>query len=265
MRRRPILFSTHMVQSILEGRKKQTRRTTGLNYINSLGSRINYGQCHLGEHMDWTPRENAGFHAYFGDSIADDCFVGIKCPYATHAGDLIWVREEHYRFGHWVEKEGVFTKTGRQKWMFVPTTDEVLFDAPEQFRKGRHHKDPYTPAWHKRLARFMPYSACRLFLRITDVRVERLQEITPGDAVDEGIEYWNVDQEAFEGGEFVADYNNYTWRDDPEYEDYHFPSFANSIDSFRTLWQSINGPDSWQANPWVWVIKFEKIEKPVNV
>lgn len=121
-----------------------------------------------------------------------------------------------------------------------------------------HEHGPVT--WKPSI--FMPKVAARIWLQITDIKVQRLQDITPGDACDEGIEYWNIDVDAFEGGELQADFKNYTWRDDESYADYHFPTFANCIDSFRTLWQSINGEESWNKNPWVWVISFKQITKP---
>lgn len=149
------------------------------------------------------------------------------CPYGQ-PGDILWVRESCAR--------GLF--------------DEFYYKAD-----GANYVK-WKPSIH------MPKAACRIFLKIKSIRVERLQDISPGDAMDEGLEYCNVDMDAFEGGEFVADYKNYTWRDDESYEDYFFPSFANPIDSFRTLWQSINGTESWNANPWVWVVTFKRCEKP---
>jgi len=110
----------------------------------------------------------------------------------------------------------------------------------------------------------MPKEACRIFLKVTGVKVERLQDISPMDAVNEGVEYYDIDHYALKGGELIADFKNYTWVDDQNYEDYHFPTFTNSIDSFRSLWQSINGVESWNENPWVWCISFERIEKPEN-
>jgi hypothetical protein len=77
--------------------------------------------------------------------------------------------------------------------------------------------------------------------------------------MNEGVEYWNVDAEAFEGGEFVADFKNYMWRDDEKYEDYFSPSYANVIESFKSLWFLINGEESWNKNPWVWVISWDNI------
>jgi len=143
-------------------------------------------------------------------------------------GDLLWVREEHYRYGHWEEVPGVRTKGGRQKWKFVADTDEVVYEPPVSFRKGRHHKDSHTTAWHKRLARFMPRWASRITLEVVSVRVERLNDCSREDAIAEGIDI------------------------DPELP-------ADPRDTYRSLWESINGPGSWDANPWVWVVGFKAL------
>lgn len=92
---------------------------------------------------------------------------------------------------------------------------------------------------------FMPRWASRITLEITGVRVERLQEISEEDAKKEGIES--------EGG-------------DPKMWKSYNPKLGwLSVDdpamSYRTLWESINGPGSWDANPWVWVIEFRRVEK----
>lgn len=93
---------------------------------------------------------------------------------------------------------------------------------------------------------FMPKAAARIFLKITDIRVERLHDITEEDAKHEGL---------FEENKKWLNY-------------YRTPSAANCIsnfsnakDSFQSLWNLINGTDSWHANPWVWVISFERCEK----
>jgi hypothetical protein len=91
-----------------------------------------------------------------------------------------------------------------------------------EFRKGMHHKDPHHVGWYKRLARFMPKAAARIWLEVTDIRVDRLQEI----------------------------------------KHYLKPKYGpSSIHSFETLWTKINGPESWKANPWVWVVSFKKAKK----
>jgi hypothetical protein len=243
-------FMPEMVKAILDDRKTMTRRKIKSRHESGLfavNRRVTDGQVISINSLDWDER---------------NCEKDITCPYGK-PGDLLYVREAHYMYGHWEPVEGVKTKGGKQKWKFVQDTKDVLFELTptKQFRKGRHHKDPNTPAWHKRLARFMPKSAARIWLEVTNVRVERLREINPNDACDEGVEYWNIDGDALEGGELQADFKNYTWtekkEDDPNYEDRYFPTFANPVDSFRTLWQSINGPESWEANPWVWVVEFK--------
>lgn len=104
------------------------------------------------------------------------------------------------------------------------------FEPPSSFRKGRHHKDPYTNAWHKRLARFMPGAFSRISLDVTGIRVERLQEISAFDALAEGCPY-HV-------------------KCDPTPEDV--------LKWYSDLWESINGEGSWAANPFVWVVEFKR-------
>lgn len=223
MKQRPILFSVAMVQAILAGRKTQTRRTIK-SHLDDRGLR-------------WGP---GGWEDWHG--------AAVKCPYGQ-PGDILWVREEHYRFGHWVGNGK--TKTGRQKWKFVPDTEEVRYfdDAPPHFRVSRDKKFPHAPDWYKRLARFMPKHSCRIFLQVTDIRVERLQDITEDDAINEGVESFG----------YVPDqtlYRDYLRRH-PESR-----GFNKAARSFQSLWKKINCQHSWEANPWVWVVCFEKNDKP---
>lgn len=152
----------------------------------------------------------------------------ILDPRDLRRGSLLWVRETHYRYGHWEPVPGARTKTGRMKWRFVADSDAVLFDPPaEPIRLGRHHRDPATPAWHKRLGRFMPRSFARLGLEVVSVRAERLQEITTEDVYAEGVGHGRV----------------------------------SPLLEFEELWDAINGKRaSWESNPWVWRIEFAKLE-----
>lgn len=100
--------------------------------------------------------------------------------------------------------------------------------------------------WNWKPSIFMPKVAARLFLEVTSVRVERLRDIFHADAVDEGIE--------FKEGKTKRLYHNYLTLD----------YGCNELFSFMTLWQSIHGIESWEQNPYVWVYKFKKIDKPNN-
>ncbi|PRY90609.1 hypothetical protein [Mongoliibacter ruber] len=91
----------------------------------------------------------------------------------------------------------------------------------------------------------MPKAAARIWLMVEDVKVERLQHISEEDAIDEGIQF----------GKGI-DYKG--WHYDYEANLYNL---SNAKSSFKTLWKSINGQASWQANPWVWVIKFRELSR----
>lgn len=231
-------FSDDMSLSIRDLLKTKTRRAVkggfdpqGLDFV------------HIVEHED----PKLGHQAYFKDEKGRH--LGIKCPYRP--GDIMYVRETYYQTGRWAEVPGKKTKGGKEKWEFVPISEYVLFDAPPEgsFRKARNRKDPHSVTWHKRLGRFMPKKYARTWLEVVSVKVERLQDITDDDALKEGIE-WKI--------KFPKEAP-----DERYYRDYEFNDrFAAGIlfkarHSFKTLWRKINGKESWDANPWVWVIEFK--------
>lgn len=223
MAERPILFSAPMVRAILDGAKTQTRRL-----VNLTGRLIEMRWSPLHPERGLRVTVRTGPRSTHTGPIGDHLDA---CPYGQ-PGDRLWVREEHFRFGHWEPVAGAKTrKGGRQKWMFVADSDETRFTAPDgvEVRRGRHHRDPATPAWHKRLARFMPRCLSRITLEVTSVHVERLHEISDDDARAEGAPG-------------------------------PFDSLFTPRLRFERLWESINGPESWDANPWVWVVSFRKLE-----
>lgn len=215
MKERPILFSTPMVRALLDDRKTQTRRIIKPQPVRALPQEF--------IPMDQAITRLKTLHQNGNTQImTSGPLVGQavpKCPYGE-IGDRLWVRES-------------FT--------------------PNYFDGGGHgYKADWTkaaaevatePKWKPSI--HMPRKACRLLLEITEVRVERLQDIDEEDAVWEGIE-------GDEYGELWMDYTKK--HDDPERHLLIEPSA-----SYRTLWQSINGPKSWDANPWVWAITFKKI------
>lgn len=161
------------------------------------------------------------------------------CPYGQ-PGDKLWVREEH-RITDWVLKEdgGIeveveYLADGARKWKPITRNDWQRLNA---------RKTPWD-RWMR--ARFMLRSFSRSLDVITAIRVERLGDISGQDSMAEGIERFRQDL----GGATVTTFRDY---------------LTGSTDraarqSFETLWQSINGPGSWAANPWVWVIEFQRIE-----
>lgn len=214
----PILFSTPMIQALLDGRKTQTRRVITqaekLSYVVDCGDGV-YGD------------EEGAAH--------------FKCPYGK-PGDLLWVRETWVR-GHEYD-ESDMPKVGAvdeyiDKIWYRASSPELWWDNEGV---ADHNNPPWKPSIH------MPRAASRLTLEITDIRVERLQDISQEDALAEGIRPMNTTifnthsmtiPQAFN----YPNHNGFGWCRD-------------AVDSFQTLWQSINGEESWQANPWVWVIEF---------
>lgn len=246
----PILFSTDMVRAILDGRKTQTRRTVKpmksqewLGTETLLKSPSAYPCIIRGEQWAQFRHPFAGTVRNEVIHSEDSPLTCIKCPYGK-PGDLLYVREGYYQLGSWREVPNVKTKGGRMKWEFVAADDNISFDVPESFRKGRHHKDPYTVAWHKRLPRFMPKKYARTWLQVEEIRVERLLDISHDDAVQEGIKYVIDKVTGFCGHDYRSGgYNLMT----------------TAPKSFFSLWESINGEGSRKENPWLWVLKFKVV------
>ena len=252
MSEHPILFSAEMVRAILDGKKTQTRRTRGLEDVN-IASDL-WKLFKIGELGYMTKKRYQGrFGAYFHSEEIEERTLAIcpaVCPYGQ-PDDLLWVRETHYRFGHWV-KNG-FTATGKQRYKFIPETQEVLFydNPPEKLANGKS-KDIH--GWYKRPSIFMPKWATRIWLRVKSVRVERVQDISDADAIAEGVAILDIDTI---GRKVYPDYQvpkGFLWQSHNQY--------YSAKQSFMTLWDSINEKRGygWDANPWVWVVEFEKVK-----
>lgn len=164
-----------------------------------------------------------------------------RCPYGE-PGDGLWVRETwapceaparrgHFHYaadgavGHrWQDNggDGGWSRSGHTLGFADKDLMGVWVGKPARWKPSI----------------FMPREASRLTLRVMEVRVERLQGISEADAVAEGVE-------PVDGGWRVYDEESPPWlAADPRF-------------SYRSLWESINGPGSWAANPWVWVVLFE--------
>jgi hypothetical protein len=218
MKSTPILLSDSMVPPVLLDIKTQTRR-------------ICNPQPSQGSGMTCWPNSKGEIIA-FTDGFVPGLYLDL-CPYGK-VGDTLWVRETHYLFGHWEQCEQLTKKMSRKKVKFVTDLDDVRFVAPAQFRKSMHSQDAATPAWHKRLGRFMRRIHSRITLEIVSVRVERLQAITEADCIAEGAT----------GGHASIPVYNYA---------------ATPREHYAHIWESINGTGSWDLNPWVWVIEFKRV------
>lgn len=157
-------------------------------------------------------------------------YVHIACPYGQ-PGDRLAVRETFYAWGHWTKRYS--EKKRREEWHFVDETmgtgKAYRYEADEKL--PRRKRELHEVGWWKRPAIFMPRAASRITLEITSVRVERLQDISEADAKAEGVALKNSP------AAFLTSY----------------------VRGFRDLWESINGPGSWAANPWVWRVEFRRL------
>ena len=144
------------------------------------------------------------------------------CPYGQ-PGDRLWVRENFLYLMHG-----------------DVTTGDIKYCASIDSRSAAGSKNPgYW--WRKRPSIHMPRWASRITLEIVSVRVERLKQISERDALQEGI------------GLVLAD----NWPDPKAMSE----AVAKSRRAgFKLLWESINGSDSWDTNPWVWVVEFKRVE-----
>ena len=227
----PILFCGSMVRAIDENRKRKTRRFVKTIQGEMVPSNVRVFQ-------ETTPDGKLNWFADWPHQYGQKRI--LICPYGQ-VGDFLWVKETHYRYGHWETVPGTKTKSGRMKWEFVPDSAEILYVEPPEFRKSRRqYDDSAIPAWYKRPSLFMPRSASRFDLEITAIGIQRLQEINEEDAISEGISR-------------TPDDCAYHLEDDLYRATTARMCFAN-------LFEHLNGDGTWESNRWVWVISFRKIE-----
>jgi len=223
----PILFGTLMVQAILALIKFMTRRTRGLEKINKDPNAW-YLQTLF---LHATGRFTFAPVNYNPQSISDVDIIEVKCPYGQK-GDKLWVRESFKKMIDFPS----------QKEIFVYKETMVTFNRPA------------ATEWKWKPSIHMPKVACRIWLEITNIRVERLHDITEDDAKSEGIEFLEREDPYTFGFKL---YGNHSHSDILGRK----ALTGTALESFQSLWESINGPESWNANPWVWVIEFKKIDK----
>ena len=212
----PILFNTEMVRANLEGRKSCTRRIVK----GFIPNDAKWG------YTAFTPKGCISCRGTFADGYGEKFF---KLP--CEPGDILYVRETWEHFECWNcegDESGSCPKEPQKSVLdkvcgcyMYRATDEISGDAK----------------WHPSI--HMPKEAARIWLKVTDVRVERLQEITSEQIGREGVEV-----------EYPHVLNG-------EEKRYAFSALWNS-----TIKKSDFDRCGWDSNPWVWVIEFERCEKP---
>lgn len=228
MKERPILFSAPMVRAILAGTKTQTRRVVKPQPIQATTA---VGTWH---HPDDADGRGYRFWSFGPDPdhpgreyIQPDW--AIPCPYGP-PGDRLWVREN---FSPIYPQDPSYNGGNPIEYDYQAT-----YKHGDRLGDLMGVKKKWKPSIH------MPRWASRITLEVTDVRVERLQDISEADA----------DAECFGG--------DYPGKVLPDL----FPgpvgrwSHLSMAQCYGRLWESINGPGSWDANPWVWVVGFNKLK-----
>jgi hypothetical protein len=225
-RERPILFSTEMVKAILEDRKTKTRRTNGLEEINSNPD-------------NWVYNASGSRNGCFDFLTIDYPGGGFitKCPYGK-VGDVLWVRETFARVP--------FSSYRQSNDVLQMPLDSDGWEVAV-FKAGWTRSSPYRwkPCIH------MPKAAARIWLEITDISVERLLDITDESAIAEGIQPLLMSRPQ------AALYGLQLYRDYLDRSEWIFNEGLRPTSSFISLWEKINGIGSSDADPFVWVISFK--------
>lgn len=234
---KPILFNTEMVRANLDGRKTCTRRLVKPQ----PDEKHTYP---LGFVTDSTEKKEVGCFG-FGIDEYGGSIKYVKPPYQPE--DILYVRETWNK--------------GLERYMYRADYS----DTEKFYQGGKEIEMKWYPSIH------MPKEAARIWLKCTDVRVERLQEITESGAKAEGVRGYTKDGNLYKYAvtdDWWIDYHNKhkeivtgTWWQD-------MPRTAK--DAFSYLWNStIKKSDldlyGWNANPWVWTIEYERCEKPEGV
>lgn len=220
MRELPIIFSSAMVRAILSGTKTQTRRVMKRQPGDGWTPYGNFGEVHKLVGGEPDPEQVIGW-----GPCNEDGDEAYPCPYRI--GMKIWVREA-------CRAEELSNGMDGVRYLaddaFLPIDNTV--EAGDAWldlawygkRTGRVAEARNVPPIH------MPRWASRITLEVTDVRVEHLHDISDEDSIAEGV------------------YPTATGL---------YPGAAKA--AYRRLWETIHGPDSWRANPWVWVVEFRSV------
>lgn len=209
-----MLFKSEMIKALIAGSKTQTRRLKGLEIVNQNPSQ----RTILNQEVKYD-------HRYWVNFQFNTFSAWTECQYGV--GDFIYCKE---------------------------TFSNVALSGypPLYFFRADSNELPDGCKWKPSI--FMPKALSRIWLRVVDVRCERLQDITEADAEEEGVSQ-SPDITNNDGS--------------PQWRDYSRPDGCTTMSaefSYRTLWDSINTEPGtqWADNCFVWRIQFERVEKPTQ-
>ena len=234
----PILFNTEMVLAILDGRKTCTRRICK-----------DANECTMPD-MEFynADKRTYAVHNFADKAHTEQLSTGERtCPICP--GDILYVRETVYqKVGHYLDVDGETKAVWCNEFKYAVTDEK-----PET---------GWNYSWVKRPSIHMPKEAARIWLKVTDVRVERLQEITEDQTEEEGF--------LFTPPCLHLTGENYCDIDGPCTSKIKYCDMSAGELFGKVLWNStIKKADldryGWDANPYVWVISFERCEKPEGV
>ena len=231
MSMKQILFNTEMVRAILDGRKSCTRRIVKPQQLVGLLP----DKCKNGVPEEFLKEKKLMFKPYCNMTDIELINTAYKAPYQR--GDILYVRET------WCK--------GLERYIYRADYS----DTEKFYRDGKEIEMKWHPSLH------MPKDAARIFLRVTNVRVERLQEMKPVDVIKEGAypDCWDCLNTYGESGSQCC---------------YGTEEQCSQCDEVMMEWEKLwnstikkTDLDSygWEANQWVWVIEFERCEKPEGV
>lgn len=231
MAEKGILFNTEMIRAIIDGRKTQTRRPIRPQPMGRLCYSMAGSNAGKWGYMTEICRKAWG---YSGDDILQDPTkedLEKRWTPPCHTDDLLYVRETWFYESHMEDLTAgePDLPSGRYKHRYVYYADQP--DYPVNFGAGA---TGWRPSIH------MPKEAARIWLKVTNVSIQRLKEITDEDAIAEGFEA----DETFKAHERFA----MTWNS--------VYGFTKAVNGWR-----MSSPENWGSNPLVWVISFKQIER----
>ena len=235
----PILFNTDMVRAILDGRKTMTRRVMKPQPKSKLC--YTFAGSHKKDIGRWGYPSNTA-HEFWGEEfiLPDDISemeLKKKWNPPYHTDDILYVRETWHKYKK---------RIGKGEGCHIAE----FYGYKASIANSEDADEPWKPSIH------MPKEAARIWLKVKDVRVERLKDMTDKDALKEGAQGVKCDHAGL-GVYGCTDCMNTGWLEPPILE---VMGIWNS-----TIKKSDRDRFGWDANPWVWVIEFEMCEKPKNM